>query len=101
MKTERVTLLTTKEFKLFLRAEAQREGISVGELVRVRCEQKQSPDEIVLAKLTAELHEALNEARSSLKDGVREARSTMSELRSNRPNAPANDHRRRTRNAAK
>ena len=54
MKTERVTLLTTKEFKSFLRAEAQREGVSVGELVRVRCEQKQSPDEVVLAKLTAE-----------------------------------------------
>jgi hypothetical protein len=101
MKTERVTLLTTKEFKLFLRAEAQREGISVGELVRVRCEQKQSPDEVVLAKLTAELHEALNEAKSSLKEGIKEARSTLADLRSSRPSAPANDHRRRTRSAAK
>ena len=101
MKTERVTLLTTKEFKSFLRAEAQREGVSVGELVRVRCEQKQTPDEIVLAKLTAELREALSEAKSSLKDGIKEARSAMADLRSKRTGSPATDHRRRSRSMAK
>jgi len=34
MKTERVTLLTSPEFKAFLRAEARREGVSVARLVR-------------------------------------------------------------------
>jgi hypothetical protein len=34
MKTERVTLLTTKEFKLFLSKEARRQGVSVAEVIR-------------------------------------------------------------------
>jgi hypothetical protein len=36
MKTERVTLLTSPDFKAFLSAEARREGVSVAELVRTR-----------------------------------------------------------------
>jgi hypothetical protein len=101
MKTERVTLLTTKEFKSFLRAEAQRERVSVAELVRVRCEQKPNPDEAVLAKLTAELHEALREAKSSLKKGIKEARSALAELRSNRVGGAPTDRRRLSRSRAK
>ena len=34
MKTERVTLLTSPDFKAFLNAEARLEGVSVAELVR-------------------------------------------------------------------
>jgi hypothetical protein len=101
MKTERVTLLTTKEFKSFLRAEAQREGVSVAELVRVRCEHKPHPDEVVLGKLTAELREALRTAESSLKDGLSEAQSTLAELRSGRPGQTPTDHRRLSRSQAK
>jgi hypothetical protein len=101
MKTERVTLLTTKEFKSFLRSEAQREGVSVAEFVRVRCEQKPGPDEAVLAKLTAELHEALSEAKSSLKEGIKEARSALAELRSNRVGGAPVDHQRLSRSRAK
>jgi hypothetical protein len=92
MKTERVTLLTTKEFKSFLRAEAQREGVSVAELVRVRCEHKPHPDEVVLGRLTAELREALRTAKSSLKAGLREAQSTLAELRSGRLGRAPIDH---------
>jgi hypothetical protein len=92
MKTERVTLLTTKEFKSFLRAEAQREGVSVAELVRVRCEHKPHPDEAVLGRLTAALREALRKAKSSLKEGLSEAQSTLSELRSGRLGAAPTDH---------
>jgi hypothetical protein len=84
MKTERVTLLTTKEFKSFLNNEARREGVSVAELVRVRCEQKPTPDEAVLATLTAELRESLGRAQSTLKEGIKEAQSVLSELRSSR-----------------
>ena len=84
MKTERVTLLTTKEFKSFLSDEARREGVSVAELVRVRCEQKSTPDEAVLAALSAELRESLARARSTLKEGIKEAQSVLTELRSSR-----------------
>jgi hypothetical protein len=92
MKTERVTLLTTKEFKSFLRAEAQREGVSVAELVRVRCEHKPHPDEAVLGRLTAELREAMRKAKSSLKEGLSEAQSTLAELRSGRLGGAPTDH---------
>ncbi len=92
MKTERVTLLTTKEFKSFLRAEAQREGVSVAELVRVRCEHKPHPDEVELVRLTAELREALRTAKSSLKKGLSEAQSTLAELRAGRVGGTPVDH---------
>jgi hypothetical protein len=92
MKTERVTLLTTKEFKSFLRAEAQREGVSVAELVRVRCEHKPHPDEVMLGRLTAELRKALRTAKSSLKEGLSEAQSILAELRAGRPGGAPTDH---------
>jgi hypothetical protein len=84
MKTERVTLLASREFKQFLGDEARREGVSVAELIRVRCEQKYGNDEAVLAQLTAELRKALSEAKSSLRDGIKEAESVLSQLRSKR-----------------
>jgi hypothetical protein len=84
VKTERVTFLATKEFKLFLGEAARREGVSVAELVRVRCEQNPSADEVTLAELTGELREALTEAKSSLRAGIEEARSVLTELKSKR-----------------
>ena len=88
MKTERVTLLASKEFKQFLGNEARREGVSVAELIRIRCEQKYSSDETVLAQLTAELRKALSEAKSSLRDGIEEAESVLAQLRSKRSSTP-------------
>ena len=82
MKSERVTLLTTKEFKRFLGNEAKREGISVAELVRTRCQRKPQHEELILAEATVALREALDEARSSLKEGLEEAQSVLHELRS-------------------
>jgi hypothetical protein len=84
MKTERVTLLASKEFKQFLGDEARREGVSVAELIRVRCERKYGNDEAVLAQLTAELRKALSEAKSALRDGIKEAESVLTQLRSKR-----------------
>ena len=89
MKTERVTLLTTPEFKLFLAAEAEREGVSVAELVRSRCEQRPTDGEAALAALTVELRKAVGEAKASLKQGLAEARSTLTQLRSGRASAVA------------
>jgi hypothetical protein len=84
IKSERVTLLTTKEFKRFLGDEARREGVSVAELVRVRCERKPSQDELLLSDLSARLREAAKEAKIALKEGIEEANTVLAELRSKR-----------------
>jgi hypothetical protein len=82
VKSERVTLLTTKEFKRYLGDEAKREGISVAELVRTRCQRKPQHDELILAEATLALREALDGARTSLKEGLKEAQNVLHELRS-------------------
>ena len=84
MKTARLTLLTTPEFKAFLGAEAARDGISVAELVRSRCEQRPDADEAMLAALAVDLREAVREAQASLKDGLAEADAVLAELRAGR-----------------
>ena len=94
MKSERVTLLTTPEFKAFLGAEAQREKVSVAELVRSRCARRPNEDEAVLAALTAELRSAVGQAKKSLREGLAEADAVLAELRAKRPKAPP-EHRAR------
>jgi hypothetical protein len=84
MKTERVTLLTSPDFKAFLSAEAVREGVSVAELVRTRCERRPTDEEAILAGLTVELNKAVIEAKRSLKSGLDEAQSVLTELRAKR-----------------
>jgi len=84
MKTERVTLLTSPDFKAYLGAEAAREGVSVAELVRSRCERKPDADEAMLAALALELRRAVGEAQASLRDGLTEAQAVLSELRARR-----------------
>ncbi len=80
MKTERVTLLTSPQFKAFLTSEAKREGVSVGELVRTRCELKPSADDVMLAALVVELRERVRDAKKSLKSGLDEAQAMLAEL---------------------
>jgi hypothetical protein len=84
MKTERVTLLTSPEFKAFLAAEARREKVSVAELVRSRCEGRPSEDEAVLIALTAELRTAVSQAKQSLREGLAEADTVLAGLRAAR-----------------
>jgi hypothetical protein len=96
MKTDRVTILTTKEFKRFLGEEAKREGVSVAELIRSRCAQKPAPDEALLAELTVKLHRSLREAKASLREGLEEARATTALLRSNRENSRSPATKKRT-----
>lgn len=84
MKTERITLLTSPDFKAFLSAEATREGVSVAELVRTRCERRPTDEEAILAELTSELNKAVIEAKRSLKSGLDEAQSVLAELRAKR-----------------
>ncbi len=89
MKTERVTLLTSPDFKAFLSAEAQREGVSVAELVRSRCERRPNEEEALLAALTGELNKAVGEAKRALKAGLDEAQSVLGELQARRAGASA------------
>jgi hypothetical protein len=84
MKTERVTLLTSPDFKAFLNAEARREGVSVAELVRSRCARQPSDEEAVLAGLTGELKRAVGEAKRALRSGLDEAEAVLAELRARR-----------------
>lgn len=81
MKTERLTLLCTPEFKAFLSAEALRAGVSVAELVRARCEQRPSEEEATLRALSAELAVALKDARKSLREGLAQAGAALDDLR--------------------
>jgi hypothetical protein len=80
MKTERVTLLTSPDFKAFLNAEAHREGVSVAELVRTRCERRPSDEEAMLAELTRELQQSMVAAKRALKGCLDEAQAVLLEL---------------------
>ncbi len=80
--TARTTILTTPDFKVWLSQEAQKEGISVSELVRQRCQAKPSKDEALLAILVAEVREATKKAKVSLTKGLNDAESVLAELRS-------------------
>ena len=51
MKTARLQVLTTPAFRNWLRKEASKAGVSVGELVRTRCEQRVGDEEAALADL--------------------------------------------------
>ncbi len=84
MKTARVTLLTSPDFKKFLSVEAQREGVSVAELIRTRCEQRPSEEEKILVALTSELRNAVTSAKVTLKNGLDVAQEFLTELRTKR-----------------
>ena len=82
VKTQRITILGSSDFKDFLKREAKKEGISLSQLVRQRCENK-SPnrDEELLAALVKELSEATARAKLSLEKGLADAEKVLSELR--------------------
>ena len=84
MKTERVTLLATPEFKSFFAREAKRERISVAELVRNRCQGRASGDDATLVALTAELHAAISGAHAAVGDGLSAMQTVIAELRAAR-----------------
>lgn len=81
IKSERITLLGSREFKTFLTREARKEGVSVSELVRRRCERAPTEDERVLLALADELRKATAEARAALNEGLAAAHDTLRALR--------------------
>lgn len=86
VKTERITLLTTPDFKNFLNTEANREGISVSELIRVRCTNKPTndKDEQILRALVEQVNESTQKAQKSLTKGLQDAEQILHELKESR-----------------
>lgn len=80
-KTERITLLGSQEFKAFLARESRKEGISVSELVRRRCERAPTDDERALLALAAELRKSTAEARQALEEGLAAAADVLQQIR--------------------
>ena len=82
VKSERITILGSPDFKAFLGAEAKKEGVSISELVRSRCQaMPPSDDEIVLKKLIMLVSEATSRASKSLDKGIKDAEGVLAELR--------------------
>jgi len=86
VKSERITILGTPEFKTFLSREAKKEGISVSELVRQRCKGKPESheQEEVLAAMVKELQVAVAKANASMDKGLKNAESALAELHTER-----------------
>ena len=82
VKTKRITILGTPEFKEFLTREAKQEGVSLSQLVRQRCEKKpQNKDEELLAALIEEVGAATAKAKLSLEKGLADAEKVLAEIR--------------------
>jgi len=82
VKTERITILGTPEFKAFLVREAEKEGVSVSQFVRQRCENSpQTQDEELLAAMVEEVKLATARAAGSLEKGLSDAEQVLAELR--------------------
>ena len=83
VKTERITILTTPDFKAFLSAEAANEGVSVSELIRERCLTKpaNNDDELILKALVEQVTESTQKAKKALNKGLRDARQTLKALK--------------------
>jgi len=84
MKTARVQVLTTPAFRDWLHKEARKAGVSVGELVRTRCEQRVGNEEAVLAELTALLRKEVTATRTAVRRNLGETRAILNELRARR-----------------
>lgn len=83
VKTERITILGTPDFKDFLNREAKREGVSLSQLVRQRCENKptNNEDEELLAVLVKEVRAATTKAKVSLEKGLADVEQVLAEIR--------------------
>ena len=83
VKTERITILTTPDFKAFLSSEADREGVSVSELIRARCTNKpaNNEDEYVLRVLVEQVNESTQKAQKALNKGLQDARKVLQALK--------------------
>ncbi len=89
IKSERVTILTSPEFKAFLGSEARKEGVSVAELIRARCERPAANDNAeqeLLEHLTQELKAATKRAGRSLDKGIKKAEFVLKQIEKRKAN---------------
>jgi len=84
LQTVRVTFLTSPEFKAFLTREAKNMGISVSELIRLRCQTAPTADEAMLAEMANQLAKAVKKANVSIDRGIRETSAIIKELQKKR-----------------
>jgi len=86
VKTERVTILTSPDFKKFLNAEAVKQGVSVSELIRVRCTStpNDKEDEALLAVMVQNVNKSTLLADKALSRGLKELDSALKEIRKGR-----------------
>lgn len=84
LKSQRITILVSPEFKDFLNREAKKAAVSMSQLVRQRCENRSSiQDDELLAALAKVLSETTARANISLEKGLADADKVLSELRGN------------------
>jgi uncharacterized protein YpuA (DUF1002 family) len=81
VQTERITILGSPDFKVWLESEAQKEGISLSELVRQRCQHETGEDELLLAALVGEVKKATQKAKASLNKGLKDVETVLAEIR--------------------
>lgn len=80
-KTERITILSSPSFKAFLTKEAKKEGVSVSELVRRRCENPTlSADDKVLAELVSQVNASIKDTSAKLQRSLNKAETTLRAL---------------------
>ncbi|MHB8111692.1 MAG: hypothetical protein ACYDHW_16840 [Syntrophorhabdaceae bacterium] len=84
LKTARVTFLTSPDFKTWLGKEADKVGISISELIRIRCQGKLNEEELMLSTTINELRTATVRASAALDKGLKDAETVLSELRTAR-----------------
>jgi len=83
IKSERITILTTPDFKQFLNAEADAQGVSVSELIRVRCTASpaSNEDEAILAAMVEQVKKSSADAEKALNKGLKDIASTLNHIR--------------------
>jgi len=83
VKSERVTILTTPDFKQFLNAEAAAQGVSVSELVRERCmaSPASNEDEAILAAMVGQVNKSSADAEKALNKGLKDISSALKHIR--------------------
>lgn len=78
--TERIAFKTTPGFKGWLSSEASKKGVSVSELIRLRCQDTPKGEEAIFSMIT-EVKKATKRASTSLEKGMRDAETVLNKLK--------------------
>lgn len=81
IQTARITFLGTPNFKAWLETEADKEGISLSEFIRQRCQNKPTEDELLLKAMVLEVKKTTKNANNSLNKGLKDIEHALAEIR--------------------